>query len=70
MSEWRSMVCNFCGTTKPHQVYISISIATDDPESKYPYSQTDMCKPCWNKYGINAAIEHNKQCRVDSGTEV
>ena len=60
---WRGMTCSFCGTTRPHEVYISILIATDDSESEYPYSQTDMCRQCWEEHGIDAAFEHNRNCR-------
>jgi len=65
---WKQAKCNFCGITKPHILYISIAIYTGDTESQYPYSQTDMCEECWNEYGIEAAIEHNIQCRIDAGT--
>lgn len=64
---WRRTVCNFCGTTREHTLFISI--ATDDPKSEYPFSQTDMCKECWDEYGLLAALEHNRQCRADCGME-
>lgn len=64
-NEWGRMICSFCGTTKPHTVFISIRIATDCKENPHPYSQTEMCKQCWDTYGIDAALEHNDQCRED-----
>jgi hypothetical protein len=66
---WRGMCCNFCGSGSEGKVYISILIATDDPESEYPYSQIEMCRECWNENGIEAAMEHNAECRNDCGTE-
>jgi hypothetical protein len=65
---WNRLVCNYCGTTKPHKLYISILIATDDG-GPFPYSQTEMCKECWEEYGISAAMEHNAMCREIIVTE-
>ena len=66
---WMRMVCNYCGTKRPHMVYISIRIAvTEDrnTDNPYPYSQTEMCRKCWDKYGIRGAMDHNIQCRDGS----
>ena len=57
---FNKMTCNFCGVNNP--VFISIMIATDDG-SEYPYTQTDMCKSCWQEFGINAAFEHNSEIK-------
>ncbi len=63
---WKKKVCNFCGTTKPHTVYISIAIATDRDDEEFPYTQTDLCKPCFETIGIDSFIDHNNECRKDS----
>lgn len=60
---WRRKTCCICGVSKPRDaVYISISIATNDPEELFPYTQTDYCKECWVEYGIVSAFEHNYEC--------
>lgn len=61
---WHRMTCSFCGIGS--KVHISILIATDHKGNPYPYSQTEMCNKCWNEHGIEAAMEHNRQCRDDS----
>jgi len=63
MSLWRDKVCYFCGVHTKGEIYISICIATDDPSQEYPYTQTDMCRSCWDLYGIDAAIEHSNEIR-------
>ncbi len=60
---WKRKVCNICGTTREHEVYISISIALEN-EDDYPYSQTDLCRDCYDKYGIESAMDHNLECRT------
>jgi hypothetical protein len=67
---WRSMTCCICGNTKPHEVYININIATNDPDSQFPFSETNLCKECWNEHGIESAMEHNAQCREDCGCPI
>ncbi len=59
---WKKMCCNICGAGSEGDVYISIMIATDSDDS-YPYSQTDLCKKCFEKYGVESAINHNIFCR-------
>ena len=56
---WRRKQCNLC----KNPVYISICIDTGDEESGFPYSQTELCKECWDEYGINVAFEHIERCR-------
>ena len=59
---WHKKCCCICGSGST--VYISISIATDNDES-YPYTQTDLCKKCWIEYGIESAMDHNKEMQED-----
>lgn len=54
---WQDKVCCVCGLGS--KVYIEILIALPD-ESEYPYTQTALCKECWDEYGIEVALEHNK----------
>ena len=56
---WRRKSCCICGVGS--EVYISISIATGEDE-EFPYTQTDLCKKCWDEHGVRCAIEHNKEC--------
>ena len=67
---WRNLVCSYCGSGSEGKVFISILIATDDPESEYPYSQTEMCLEHWKENGIEAALEHNARCREDCGCPI
>jgi hypothetical protein len=67
---WRKMTCDYCGRGSEGKVYISILIATDDPDSEYPYTQTEMCYKCWIENGIKAVLEHNTQFREDCGCPI
>lgn len=60
---WTEGCCGFCG--EGSTVFISISIDFPDPEGdeRLNYTQTDLCKECWEKYGIQAAFDHNNQLR-------
>ena len=60
---WKSRTCCLCGVSTVGGVFISISIATDDDESDYPYTTTDLCKRCWGKFGIEPALNHNVEIR-------
>jgi hypothetical protein len=60
---WKRMVCNVCGISKEHTIFISILIALDN-EDDFPYSQTTLCKECWEQYGVESAFEHNEFCRT------
>ena len=59
---WKKKCCNFCGIGTP--TFISISIAVPHG-SDFPYSSTDLCDQCWLEYGMQAALDHNAQCRND-----
>ena len=61
---WQRRCCNFCGAGTSTFISISISVPHD---GEFPYSSTDMCEKCFREYGIQAAIEHNTQCRNDLG---
>ena len=61
---WDKKCCCICGSGS--SAYISISIATGHADNLYPYTQTDLCRNCWDKYGINPAIDHNSVCKEDS----
>lgn len=63
---WTKKACNICGAGSA--CYISITISVPNG-SDYPYSQTDLCRECWEKYGIAAALDHNAQCRDICGIE-
>jgi hypothetical protein len=58
---WNKKCCHICGAGS--SVYISIAIATENKEELYPYSQTELCKDCWDKYGIDVAMDHNREFR-------
>lgn len=63
---WHNKTCSICGVGSA--CYISISISVPHGHD-YPYSQTDLCRECWAKYGITAALDHNAQCRDICGIE-
>jgi hypothetical protein len=58
---WNKKACCICGIGVG--VYISILIATENTDEIYPYTQTDHCKKCWDEYGIESAMDHNRECR-------
>lgn len=53
--------CNYCGI-HGDKVFISISIRLDIKKEgfEFPYTETDMCKKCWDEIGIEGAFQHNK----------
>jgi len=59
---WSRMCCNFCGYGTP--IFISVSIAVPHG-GDFPYSSTNMCEKCFQRLGIQTAMEHNAQCRED-----
>lgn len=70
---WKRRTCNVCGDERGtdgaylHPAVISISIATDDPESRYPFTTTDMCLECGRKYPMARARDHNDASRKIAG---
>lgn len=54
---FNSKACNFCGI-HGDKVYISICIRLNEVET-YPYTETDMCRKCWDEIGIDGALQHN-----------
>jgi hypothetical protein len=58
---WNKKCCCICGAGS--SVYISITIATGNKDELYPYSQIELCKDCWDKYGIDVVTDHNRECR-------
>ena len=60
MNDWNQKCCNMCG--EGSTPYIDIRIATD-ADGEHPYSQTTMCRSCWDQFGISAAMIYNAECR-------
>lgn len=65
-SGWDRACCNICGAGS--KVYASISISMPHGNA-YPYTQTDLCRKCFDEHGIQAAIEHNNDIREIAGVE-
>ena len=63
---WTRKTCNFCGVDTQGGVEIVILIATND-SNEFPYTETALCKKCWEKHGIEPAFEHNDSCRETMG---
>ena len=59
---WKKKCCCICGVGV--EAYISISIATGG-DDLFPYTQTDLCKSCFDEVGIEAAINHNDEIRME-----
>lgn len=60
---WKRKCCNIHGAGTP--AYISIAIATDNDDELYPYTMTDLCKKCFDDYGVESAINHNEAMRKE-----
>lgn len=58
---WDKKCCCICGSGTP--AYISICIATENGDEQFPYTQTDLCKQCFDEYGMESAINHNVEIR-------
>ena len=65
---WKHLTCNFCGAGMRGQVFASICIHTGNKDnSEYPFTQTNLCRRCYKKHGIEAALDHNQSIRICAG---
>lgn len=58
---WKRRTCNICGDEHPAKV--SISLATDDPDSEFPYTTMDLCLECERGGALEMAVAKNREKR-------
>lgn len=63
--DWRNQYCSLCGDSKRAYIVIMISCPTPGLDEQYQYSDHRLCKECWDEFGIDVAIEANKQIMED-----
>jgi hypothetical protein len=55
---WHRRTCSICGVGS--QAFVSISFETY-PNEDFGYTTTDLCRKCWEKHGVEAAMAHRSE---------
>lgn len=57
--KWKDRTCDICGIGS--KTYISVCIQTENEDNDYPYTETNLCRDCFNKLGVQPAFDHNRE---------